>query len=126
MQNQVPKYPGTSLPTQGLFVDFALGRQASQTTRVTDVQLVCNLTVQALRSAAFRLGLLSPAFCLSSHLPPLCLTFLSLHDLENQAKVRMTFWPSLPKELDVKSLFLERKLMYVCMCCFGRGLEKKE
>ena len=37
MQNQVPKYPGTSLLTQGLFVDFALGHQASQTTRVTDV-----------------------------------------------------------------------------------------
>lgn len=58
-------------------------------------------------------------------LPPLCLTYLfPLHDLENQAKVRLIFWPSLHKEFRSK-IFIPGKKVHVCVG-LGEALEKKE
>ena len=79
---------------------------------------MCGFIMQALHSLAFCLDLLFTVCGLSSHpsvfLPPLCLTFLSLHDLEKPAKVRLTFWPGLPKELR-SEVFIPGKKANACV-----------
>ena len=94
--------------TQGLLLDFALWHQLP---KLSGSRMFNRFVASTHGHCRAQLLPGSPhlhflSFHLFIFLPPPCLTLLSvLHDLENQSKVRLTFWPSLPKEFRSENFF---------------------